>query len=145
MGNYKAELGRCYVGVTIPLFMCCIAWWPIHCCCFDGSTPPSGGQRAPIHLATDQFYHDEAPSYVVYLNHGTLSASSRSSNFCSSVNSCAPLFCAIFSLRPFSIRHHVDMKKVRQKATLQVLLARPDGRLWCTHAMMAIRRQWPLM
>ena len=59
--------------------------------------------------------------YVVYLNHGTLSASSRSCSFCSSVNSRLPISSAIFSLRVFSSRHHVDMKKVRQNATLRGL------------------------
>lgn len=56
---------------------------------------------------------------VVYLNHGTLSAFSRSISFCSSVNSCAPSSGEMASRRAFSFLHHVDMKRVRKKAMLQ--------------------------
>jgi hypothetical protein len=55
---------------------------------------------------------------VVYLNQGTLSASSLSNAFCSSVNSCVLTSSAILSLLAFSNRHHVDIKNVRKKAIL---------------------------
>jgi hypothetical protein len=55
---------------------------------------------------------------VVYLNHGTLSANSLSNNFCSSVNSLAPISAAILSLLLFSLAHHVDINSVKPNAIL---------------------------
>ena len=57
--------------------------------------------------------------YTVYLNQGTLSASSRSNIFCSSVNSSTPVSCDNVSRRAFSLRHHVVMNNVKKKAMLQ--------------------------
>lgn len=70
---------------------------------------------------------------VEYRNHGTSSASSRSSSFCSSVNSSTPRSAAILSRRAFSRLHQMVMKSVRQKAMLYAVSDHPpyseDGNL----------------